>query len=96
MAILTISKKINRNVSQVGFLYVVEGRIRNMFKWFWLIFSSAVADPFLYLISIGLGVGKLVNSNSTIDGVNYLTFLAPALLASAAIQNTLRSEEHHV
>jgi lipooligosaccharide transport system permease protein len=89
MAILTISKKINRNVSQVGFLYVAEGRIRNMFKWFWLIFSSAVADPFLYLISIGLGVGKLVNSNSTIDGVNYLTFLAPALLASAAIQNTL-------
>jgi lipooligosaccharide transport system permease protein len=89
MAILTFSKSQSRDVSVVGFLYVAEGRIRNMFKWFWLILSSAVADPFLYLISIGLGVGKLVNTNSTIDGVNYLTFLAPALLASAAIQNTL-------
>lgn len=67
--------------------YVAEYRLRNMWKWKTAIISHGLGGPFLYLASVGLGIGGLVDANGGgIDGVPYLTFLAPALLASAAIQ----------
>jgi lipooligosaccharide transport system permease protein len=64
---------------------VAEYRLRNMWKW-----RNAIrlGNPVLYLVSIGLGVGTLINANSPdgVEGVPYLVFLAPALLAIAAIQ----------
>lgn len=67
---------------------VTEYRLRNMWKWRNAIVAYGLGGPFLYLASIGLGVGALVDAGGTqIDNVPYLTFLAPALLASAAIQS---------
>lgn len=67
--------------------YVAEYRLRNMWKWKRAIIVYGLGAPFLYLASVGLGVGGLVDANGGgIDGVPYLTFLAPALLAAAAIQ----------
>jgi lipooligosaccharide transport system permease protein len=68
--------------------YVAEYRLRNMWKWKRAIIVYGLGNPILYLASVGVGVGSLVNAKSGggIDGVPYLTFLAPALLASAAIQ----------
>jgi lipooligosaccharide transport system permease protein len=60
-----------------------------MLKWIWLIIGIAIANPVLYLVSIGLGVGAYIDKNTGgmgVDGVSYITFLAPALLATAAIQ----------
>ena len=77
-----------RPVSKFGTLHVAEARIRNMAKWIWIILFAAVVNPKLYLVSIGIGVGSLIDANNGVDGVSYLTFLAPALLASAAIQGS--------
>ena len=77
-----------RQVSKFGALHVAEARIRNMIKWAGIIFFAAVINPTLYLVSIGIGVGSLIDANNGVDGVSYLTFLAPALLASAAIQGS--------
>jgi lipooligosaccharide transport system permease protein len=77
-----------RKVSRYGTLHVAEARIRNMVKWIWIILFAAVVNPTLYLVSIGIGVGSLIDANNGVDGVSYLTFLAPALLASAAIQGS--------
>jgi lipooligosaccharide transport system permease protein len=77
-----------RKVSSYGTLHVAEARIRNMAKWAGIIFFAAVINPTLYLVSIGIGVGSLIDANKGVDGVSYLTFLAPALLASAAIQGS--------
>ena len=52
----------------------------------------AIANPVLYLVSIGLGLGSYIDKNAGsagIDGVSYITFLAPALLATAAIQGAI-------
>ena len=67
---------------------VAEYRLRNMWKWRNSILAFGLGNPVLYLVSIGLGVGALVDANSPagIEGVSYLVFLAPALLATAAIQ----------
>ena len=72
-----------------GWWHVAEYRLRNLMKWISAVVAFGVGNPVLYLASIGFGVGSLVNHHGhTPDGVPYLTFLAPALLATAAIQNT--------
>ena len=77
-----------RKVSRFGSFHVAEARIRNMLKWTGIILFAAVVNPALYLVSIGIGVGSLIDANNGVNGVSYLTFLAPALLASAAIQGS--------
>ena len=79
-------------VSRFGALYAAEYRIRNMLKWWQAILAFDIGNPVLFLTSIGIGVGSLVDKHtagSGPDGVKYLTFLAPALLATAAIQSTM-------
>ena len=79
-------------VAARGSIFVAEARLRTMLKWIWLIISLAIANPVLYLVSIGLGVGAYIDKNTGgmgVDGVSYITFLAPALLATAAIQGAI-------
>ena len=79
-------------VAARGALFVTEARLRAMVKWIWLIIGLAIANPVLYLVSIGLGVGAYIDKNTGgmgVDGVSYITFLAPALLATAAIQGAI-------
>jgi lipooligosaccharide transport system permease protein len=79
-------------VAARGAIFVTEARLRAMLKWVWLIIGLAIANPVLYLISIGLGVGAYIDKNTGgmgVDGVSYITFLAPALLATAAIQGAI-------
>jgi lipooligosaccharide transport system permease protein len=48
---------------------------------------SSFLYPLLFLASMGLGVGKLVNAHSGgVNGVPYVDFVAPALLAMSAMQ----------
>ena len=74
-----------------GAFLVAEYRIRGMMKWWDAILAFGLGNPVLYLMSIGIGIGALVNKGSGggIDGVPYLEFLAPALLATAAIQGAM-------
>ncbi|MEM7285454.1 MAG: ABC transporter permease [Actinomycetota bacterium] len=57
----------------------------------WWIPILGMAEPFLFLFSIGVGVGELVG---VVDGdggtaVDYQTFVAPALLASSAMNTAV-------
>jgi lipooligosaccharide transport system permease protein len=56
----------------------------------WYIFLSGFAEPLLFLLSIGVGVGKLVG-DLNVGGqlVPYRTFVAPGLLAIAAMTGSL-------
>ena len=75
-----------------GAFYVAEARVRIMLKWIWMILGIAIANPILYLISVGIGLGGLIDKSvgpAGVDRVKYLTFLAPALLAQAAIQGAM-------
>jgi lipooligosaccharide transport system permease protein len=49
----------------------------------------AFVQPLLYLIGMGLGVGALIDvnadSSTSLDGLTYFEFLAPALLATTAM-----------
>lgn len=60
---------------------------------------SSVLNPVLFLGSIGLGLGTLVNAHhgvARLDGVSYLTFLAPGLLAAAAMETAVGESTYPV
>ena len=52
---------------------------------------SSVLGPLFYLGALGLGLGTLVNRNGTasLGGVSYLAFVAPAILASGAMNTAM-------
>lgn len=60
------------------------------YRRIWYIFLSGFAEPIFFLLSIGIGVGKLVGDihvgNTVVD---YQTFVAPGLLATAAMNGAL-------
>lgn len=47
----------------------------------------SVANPLLFLVAIGVGLGSIVKPAATPGGVPYLDFFAPGMLAAAAMQN---------
>ncbi|HEY6608678.1 MAG TPA: ABC transporter permease [Candidatus Limnocylindria bacterium] len=57
----------------------------------WIIILSGVFEPIFYLIGIGLGVGGIIQNVTLPDGtqVAYAAFVAPALLATAAMNGAV-------
>lgn len=51
--------------------------------FFWTAFVTAIGNPVLYLVSMGMGLGSIVQAD--VDGVRYLYFVAPALLVSTVV-----------
>lgn len=80
------------NAVRFGAYRVAEYRLRQVSKWLGSVIAFGLGNPILFLLSVGLGVGALVDANSGgegVGGVPYLQFVAPALLASAAIQGVM-------
>jgi lipooligosaccharide transport system permease protein len=71
------------------FVHVIE-RDMLAYRRQWVIFLTGFAEPLLYLLSIGVGVGALVGSvhvgGQTVD---YDKFVAPGLLAVAAMNGSV-------
>ena len=56
----------------------------------WVLFASGVAEPLLFLLSIGIGLGGLVGPIQVGDvTVPYATFVAPALLAASSMNGAM-------
>lgn len=69
-------------VRRYGAWYAAEHRIRAMRAFALTLIVLMFGNPLLYLLSLGLGLATLVAAD--VDGVSYLVFVAPALLAGAA------------
>lgn len=64
----------------------------------WWIFVSGFFEPFFYLLSIGIGLGHLVGRLPGPDGrlVPYAAFVAPAMLASSAMNGAVIDGSYNV
>ena len=62
----------------------------------WTTITSGVLEPFLYLLSVGVGVSVLVG-DIVVDGrtYDYTTFVAPAMLASAAMSGAIAESTYN-
>jgi lipooligosaccharide transport system permease protein len=82
-------RRAARSVGGRGSLFLVE-RHALVYRHTWLVLVSGVVEPLFYLLSIGVGLGKLVGSVHGPGGpVSYAAFVAPALLASASMNGAL-------
>jgi lipooligosaccharide transport system permease protein len=57
----------------------------------WIVFATGFLEPIFYLLSIGVGVAVLVGELTLPNGdlVSYQEFVAPAMLAAAAMNGAL-------
>lgn len=58
---------------------------------YWWVVVSGLVEPLLYLFTIGWGVGALIGVMTLPDGttVSYLSFVAPAMVAVAAMNGAI-------
>jgi lipooligosaccharide transport system permease protein len=68
-----------------------------VYRRIWLVIVSGFAEPVLYLFSIGVGVGQLVEG-FTYHGetVDYTAFVAPAMLAAAAMNGAVMESTFNI
>jgi lipooligosaccharide transport system permease protein len=71
-----------------GSLYILEHRLLAMRSYAQTIVMTSIGNPLVYLFALGVGLAALVDQSVEAGGGNsvpYLTFVAPALLATAAV-----------
>jgi lipooligosaccharide transport system permease protein len=90
-------RRAARSVGGRSSLFLLE-RHALVYRHTWLVFVSGVVEPLFYLLSIGVGLGKLVGSVHGPGGttVTYAAFVAPALLASASMNGALYDSTFNV
>ena len=52
----------------------------------WIVLFSGFFEPLFYLLGLGYGLGQIIG---TVDGVPYAAFVAPALLATSAMNGAI-------
>ena len=64
----------------------------------WIVFVSGFVEPLFYLLSIGIGVSKLVGHIRLGDGtlVGYTEFVAPAMLATSAMNGAIFDSTYNI
>ncbi len=83
---------IVRQAPGSGLARVFEHRLMTYRRTFRSTIFTSFVTPVLFLTAMGLGLGSYVDSGTgssttTLDGISYLAFLAPGLLAASAMQS---------
>jgi lipooligosaccharide transport system permease protein len=70
--------------------FLVERNAR-VYRAGWVVLLSGILEPLFYLLSVGVGVAQLVGDVELPGGkvVSYTAFIAPAMLASSAMNGAL-------
>ena len=71
-----------------GSWYVAEHSLRRLKGYGGTIVATAFGTPVLYMVAFGVGLASLITAHlgpHAVNGVSYLTFVAPALLCAAGI-----------
>jgi lipooligosaccharide transport system permease protein len=71
--------------------YVLLERQVMIYRHTWYLLLAEIFEPVLYLLSIGVGIGVLVGNVTGLGNhpVRYAAFVAPALLATAAMNGAM-------
>ena len=75
----------------LGMARFVVARNATAFRRAWVLLLSGFVEPVFYLFSLGVGLGALIGTVTTDRGstVGYAAFVAPALLAAAAMNGAI-------
>jgi lipooligosaccharide transport system permease protein len=80
-----------------GSAHLIERHAR-VYRHAWMVLVSGVFEPLFYLLSIGVGLGKLVGTVAGPGGhpVGFASFVAPALLATSAMNGAILDSTFNV
>jgi lipooligosaccharide transport system permease protein len=80
-----------------GSLHLIERHAR-VYRHVWLVLVSGIFEPLFYLLSIGIGLGRLVGTVAGPGGhpVGFSSFVAPALLATSALNGAILDSTFNV
>jgi lipooligosaccharide transport system permease protein len=80
-----------------GSVHLIERHAR-VYRHVWLVLLSGVFEPLFYLLSIGIGLGRLVGTVAGPGGhpVGFSSFVAPALLATSALNGAILDSTFNV
>ena len=71
---------------RLGWLRYAEHYVLTMRAYRWPLALESIGTPLLYLVAMGVGLGALVERGAgSVQGVPYLTFVAPALMVSTVM-----------
>jgi lipooligosaccharide transport system permease protein len=60
------------------------------YKHYWIAFVSGFFEPLFYLVAVGFGVGRFIETVPFADGrIDYVVFLAPGLLAAQTLNGAV-------
>jgi len=79
-----------------GSAHLIERHAR-VYRRTWLVLVSGIFEPLFYLLSVGVGIGHLVGTVAGPGGpVGYTSFVAPALLATSAMNGAIYDSTFNV
>ena len=80
-----------------GSAHLIERHAR-VYRHTWGVLISGFVEPLFYLLSIGIGIGKLVGTVTGPGGhpVGFTSFVAPALLATSAMNGAVQDSTFNV
>jgi lipooligosaccharide transport system permease protein len=80
-----------------GSAHLIERHAR-VYRHDWSVLISGFFEPLFYLLSIGVGLGKLVGTVTGPGGhqIGYTSFVAPALLATSAMNGAVMDSTFNV
>ena len=86
-----IARVLPAPVAGVGRARLLVERNLMVYRRTWLVVVSGFFEPLFYLLSIGVGIGALVGQVTGPGGrpISYTAFVAPALLASSAMNGAI-------
>lgn len=86
-----------RTLSRVGAVWVLFLRNYLCYRAAWKLFLTGFLEPVFYLLSIGIGVGQLID-HFTFHGerVDYASFVAPGMLAASAMNGAVMDATYNV
>ncbi len=64
----------------------------------WIFFATGFLEPVLYLFSIGVGVGQMIDTSFELNGrtVAYAAFVAPGMLAASAMNGAVMDSTFNI
>lgn len=68
-----------------GSRYLIERNL-HVYRRTWMVIFSGFFEPLFFLFSLGFGLGHYIGD---VDGVEYASFIAPALLAASAMNGAV-------
>ncbi len=64
-----------------------------VYRYGWAIIVSGFFEPLFYLLSLGVGLGAVIGD---VDGMSYAAFVAPAMLATSAMNGAVTDSTFNV